>query len=339
MVLGLYAAYKIGKRAARRNRPRYNSSSSDGAELVIALLYLTYLIFKASYYVSLYVIKAIRFTYKVMKIWSLSCQVFITSFKKNLYKEGILKKNHSREIERILEKKPIGAPIVKNSTPVISFGDPNKALAATVGINPSSKEFLDGKNEILPIEKKRLVDLDLLGRTSLNDLTVEDAEKIIDGCYNYFDKEKYYKKWFAQMQEFVLTPTGYSYFDGTACHLDLIQWATDPVWGSINNKDVQELLLEKDKEFFKYQISNYNFETVFLNGKTVLQQVEKLGIVDMHEVAEIVFTKTGKVSRIKVGKLGQTTFVGWGLNVPARESGMEARKALAEWLGQKNYLV
>ena len=190
MVLGLYAAYKIGKRAARRNRRRYNSSSSDGAELVIALFYLTYLIFKASYYVSLYVIKAFRFAFKVMKIWSLSCQIFITSFKKNLYKEGILKKNHSREIERILEKKPIGAPIVKNSTPVISFGDPNKALAATVGINPSSKEFLDGKNEILPIEKKRLVDLDLLGKTSLNDLTVEDAEKIIDGCYNYFDKEK-----------------------------------------------------------------------------------------------------------------------------------------------------
>ena len=98
MVLGLYAAYKIGKRASRRSRRRYNSSSSDGAELVIALFYLTYLALKTTYYVSLYVIKAIRFTFKVMKIWSLSCQIFITSFKKKLYKEGILKKNHSREI-------------------------------------------------------------------------------------------------------------------------------------------------------------------------------------------------------------------------------------------------
>jgi hypothetical protein len=50
-------------------------------------------------------------------------------------------------------------------------------------------------------------------------------------------------KWFDQMEEFVLTNTGYSYFDGTACHLDLIQWATDPVWSSeLITKDVQKYI-------------------------------------------------------------------------------------------------
>ena len=121
MVLGLYAAYKIGKRASRRSRRRYNSSSSDGAELVIALFYLTYLALKATYYVSLYVIKAIRFTFKVMKIWSLSCQIFITSFKKNLYKEGILKNNYDEDVKRVLQKEIVGTPVVKNSTPVVSL--------------------------------------------------------------------------------------------------------------------------------------------------------------------------------------------------------------------------
>ena len=336
MVLGLYAAYKIGKRAARRNRRRYNSSSSDGAELVIALFYLTYLAFKACYYVSLYVIKAIRFTYKVMKIWSLSCQVFITSFKKNLYKEGLLKRNVDEDVKRVLQKEPVGAPIVKNSTPVVSFGNPYKALVATVGINPSSKEFLDKKNNILSPEQKRLVDLDSLNKTNLNQLDEDDAEKIIEGCYNYFKTGNHYK-WFDQIEEHVLKPTGYSYFDGTACHLDLIQWATNPVWSQIKSKDIQAMLLEHDKEFFIHQIQKYNFETVFLNGKTVVEQVEKLGIVELTEVAEVVYLKTGKVSRIKTGKIGQTTFVGWGLNIPAKETVLEARKALGQWLGQKNY--
>ena len=338
MVLGLYAAYKIGKRASRRSRRRYNSSSSDGAELVIALFYLTYLAFKACYYVSLYVIKAIRFTFKVMKIWSLSCQIFITSFKKNLYKEGILKNNYDEDVKRVLQKEIVGTPVVKNSTPVVSFGNPYKALVATVGINPSSKEFLDNKNNILPQDQKRLVDLDSLNKTNLNQLDEKDAEKIIDGCYNYFKTGNHYK-WFDQMEEHVLQPTGYSYFDDTACHLDLIQWATDPVWSGIKSKEVQNMLLEQDKEFFIHQINKYNFETVFLNGKTVVEQVEKLGIVKLTEVAEVVNLKTGNISRIKTGKVGQTTFVGWGLNIPAKETTLQMRKALGQWLSQKNYLA
>ena len=338
MVLGLYAAYKIGKRASRRSRRRYNSSSSDGAELVIALFYLTYLVLKASYYGSLYLIKAIQFTFKVMKIWSLSCQIFITSFKKNLYKEGILKHNYDEDTKRVLQKEIVGTPVVKNSTPVVSFGNPYKALVATVGINPSSKEFLDNKNNILPQDQKRLVDLDSLNKTNLNQLDEKDAERIIESCYNYFKTGNHYK-WFDQMEEHVLEPTGYSYFDDTACHLDLIQWATDPVWSGIKSKEVQNMLLEQDKEFFIHQINKYNFETVFLNGKTVVEQVEKLGIVKLTEVAEVVNLKTGNISRIKTGKVGQTTFVGWGLNIPAKETTLQMRKALGQWLSQKNYLV
>jgi hypothetical protein len=139
------------------------------------------------------------------------------------------------------------------------------------------------------------------------------------------------------MEEHVLQPTGYSYFDDTACHLDLIQWATDPVWSGIKSKEVQKMLLEQDKEFFIHQINKYNFETVFLNGKTVVEQVEKLGIVKLTEVAEVVNLKTGYVSRIKTGKVGQTTFVGWGLKIPAKETTLQMRKALGQWLGQKNY--
>ena len=67
--------------------------------------------------------------------------------------------------------------------------------------------------------------------------------------------------------------------------------------------------------------------------------MEKLGIVELTEVAEVVNLKTGNTSLIKTGKVGQTTFVGWTLNVPAKETTLQMRKALGQWLGQKNYLV
>ena len=242
----------------------------------------------------------------------------------------------NEEIKRVLQKYPIGAPIVKNSTPVVSFGNPNTAMVATLGINPSSQEFLDRKGNVLDLANKRLVDLDSLNKSSLNDLDEDDAKKIIDGCYNYFKTGNHYK-WFDPIEEYVLKPSGFSYFDNSACHLDVIQWATDPVWSNIKSKEIQDMLLEKDQDFLKYQLSNYHFETIFLNGKTVINQVEKLGIVKLTDVAEVVNLKNGNTSLIKVGQVGMTKFVGWTMNIPAKETSKKVREALAEWLRQKNY--
>ena len=336
MVLGLYAAYKYGKRVSRRNRRRSYDSSTSGVELLVVMFYLAFLGTKALIALSLSAIKAIRFTFKVMKICFLSFQIFMTSLKKNLQKEGILKMKQNEEIKRVLQKYPIGAPIVKNSTPVVSFGNPNTAMVATLGINPSSQEFLDRTGNVLDLANKRLVDLDSLNKSSLNDLDEDDAKKIVDGCYNYFQTGNHYK-WFNQIEEYVLKPSGFSYFDNSACHLDVIQWATDPVWSGIKSKEIQEMLLEKDQEFLKYQLNNYHFETVFLNGRTVIDQVEKLGIVKLTDIAEVVNLKNGKISRIKVGQVGMTKYVGWGLNIPAKETPKQAKEALAEWLRQKNY--
>lgn len=37
---------------------------------------------------------------------------------------------------------PADAAVVAGSTPVVSFGEPRRAVAATLGINPSTAEFI-----------------------------------------------------------------------------------------------------------------------------------------------------------------------------------------------------
>ena len=48
-----------------------------------------------------------------------------------------------RVIERVMAPYPKNCHVVPYSTPVVSFGNPETSTVATLGINPSSREFLD----------------------------------------------------------------------------------------------------------------------------------------------------------------------------------------------------
>jgi hypothetical protein len=50
-------------------------------------------------------------------------------------------------------------------------------------------------------------------------------------CNSYFHGNPY--SWFARLEE-VLQAIGASYYEDTACHLDLTQWATDPTWNGLH---------------------------------------------------------------------------------------------------------
>ena len=53
--------------------------------------------------------------------------------------------------KRIKSPYPLSDIIVKQSTPVLSFGDFQKAEVFTLGINPSNLEFEDNKGELIKI--------------------------------------------------------------------------------------------------------------------------------------------------------------------------------------------
>lgn len=238
-----------------------------------------------------------------------------------------------RVIVRAMAPFPLIPQLVAGSTPVVSFGYPKSAKVATLGINPSSNEFLVGNGDKNPLagQNKRLVDAEVLGNLKITSLDRQQALKVIQGCFSYFENNPY--EWFDALQEYALNPVGASFKNGTACHLDLVQWATDPVWQDPKMpKEIKSLLLNDDKDFLEYQLTHYNFSHVFLNGSTVLNQVEKLNLVRLEKVGEVRFNQSGTKSKIVTGQLGSKRFIGWGINVGYGASYKPGLEDLAQWL-------
>jgi hypothetical protein len=238
------------------------------------------------------------------------------------------------ELKRIMQPHLIGHHIVPGSTPVTSFGNPHTSRIATLGINPSSREFLNEAGTLLGKEEKRLTDLEMLRKLDQPILTESDAEQVISGCYNYFKTGNHYPSWFNAMEEFALAPMNATYFGDTpdACHLDLVQWATNPVWDQIDEPEIKANLLKSDKEFLHQQLTHYRFERLLLNGRTVINNFNELNLCTLREIAQVSFGNGEKKSKIYLGKFESTEVIAWGLNIPAKESTPANRAELAQWL-------
>lgn len=165
-------------------------------------------------------------------------------------------------------RKPLpGEFVVPQSTPVIAFGNAQTARIATLGLNPSRAEFVDRNGNLLSGENRRLSTNISLGLASIEDVSDPDIQTIVDDCNTYFHRNPY-RRWFDQLDT-ILQLCGASYYDNTACHLDLVQWATDPVWSGLES-DVKKQLLKTDVSFLHQQILDSQLDCILINGRGVL---------------------------------------------------------------------
>lgn len=240
---------------------------------------------------------------------------------------------HEEEVlVRVMQPFPDGVPIVPFSTPVVSFGQPHGVRVATLGINPSSKEFLHSKLVLLPSGKKRLVDRADLGRPNAAQLTRDEAVKVIAGCYQYFSDRGNPYFWFKKLESFAVKPAGASYWDGSACHLDLVQWATDPLWSGISDVSVRENLLNKDMEFLRYQLTQYKFPWLLMNGRQVIEQFKKLKIAELKKYDWDSGEDEKAPCEFVTGRYEGTKVLGWSANIPYSRTSNQKRGAIAKWV-------
>jgi uracil-DNA glycosylase len=164
---------------------------------------------------------------------------------------------------------------VPGSLPVLFFGDISSARIATIGLNPSDREYSDSDGALLRGPSKRFATLDSLGARDRPSLTDEQCVEALDWMRRYFEPGKpVYSAYFRHLHEF-LHGFGASLTDGTATHLDLVQEATSPRWSDLGKFDRTELL-RADLPFLAWQIRAFGLDAVICTGRTVSDQVREL---------------------------------------------------------------
>jgi hypothetical protein len=195
---------------------------------------------------------------------------------------------------------------------------------ATLGINPSSAEFLDRNGVLLAGSRRRLATLDSLGVGSHSEIDDEAARAILDDCATYFERRPY--GWFNALDRVLEPALGVSYRAGTACHLDLVQWATDPIWKRLP-EHVQVRLLSADRPFLEQQLQHDGFDVVIVAGRTAMAWVEEAGLVRWREIRRI---PTPPSTSFVVGDVGRPRFLGWSCNLQSQPGASRHASALIE---------
>ncbi len=238
-------------------------------------------------------------------------------------------------IDRIRRPRPEWAPVVDGSLPVTSFGDLKKARVATVAINPSVREFRgqSADRPLLPVRLKRFIDRESLGLGEFEIPSPEQAARVAESCTRYFDGNPLWQ-WFRPMQTYVLDPLGLSYQERSAVHLDLVQWATDPVWSKMKDASAQARLVEDDLPFLRALISQGDFELILLNGLTVVETFRRFGLFEVQREEKRVLGGSTQ-NTLYSGTVGGRRALGWTLYVPGQNLPSQ-KQGIAEWLeGQR----
>jgi hypothetical protein len=239
-------------------------------------------------------------------------------------------------IERIKRKIEKDLLIVPQSTPIIYFGNYDKAKACTISLNPSNKEFVDGSNILLDNRHlERLCTRKQLHKSDNEELTDNDAEIVLEYCNNYF-KKRPFNMWFKPFDYFIKKYGDYSYYDDTCVHLDLVQWATSDKW-SVLSPLIRQKHLDNDLHVLKYLL-NKNFETMFLNGKTVVDSVSKCLNINLTKKTIPFINANGKTTELTIshGRYNQIEVIGWNVYLQSASVGGNENKHILCDLIKKN---
>ncbi|GAA1617533.1 hypothetical protein GCM10009744_00070 [Kribbella alba] len=176
-------------------------------------------------------------------------------------------------IDRLDSGRVGGTSVIPWSCPVPFFGDLKTARIATVGINPSNREFVDSRGFELDDSDRRLPTLKSLDCERWAEVNGSHLRDMVNACRRYF-RTNPYDRWFRILEE-VLKPSGATFYGAhsTACHLDLVPYATSNKWGSLPPGE-QRLLLSETYDALGLLLRNSDIGVLVLNGRSVVKHFE-----------------------------------------------------------------
>jgi hypothetical protein len=159
------------------------------------------------------------------------------------------------------------------------FGNIRQSVVATVGINPSNREFVDAQGCALGGADRRLPTLESLRIAHWEEATGAHVREVINSCESYFDRNPY-RLWFDVLER-MLKVGGYSYYSGDrACHLDLVAFATRTKWGSLE-REAQRVLIMQGRRAMAEMIRDSPVQTLVLNGRSVVNVFESFSDINL----------------------------------------------------------
>lgn len=182
-------------------------------------------------------------------------------------------------LERIGHDLAREGDVIAWGSPVPAFGDPTTAHVATLGLNPSNREFVDDDGGELAGDARRFHTLGSLGLSAWDEADADHIDRILAACRDYFTGNPY-DRWFRRLDT-IVSATGASFYDpaSPACHLDLIPYATARKWTALSSRQ-RSGLLHLASDTLGLLLRRSAIRVLILNGQTVVSHFEKVtGIV------------------------------------------------------------
>lgn len=178
-------------------------------------------------------------------------------------------------IDRLDSPAVAATNVIRWGCPVPSFGDLASSRVATLGLNPSNREFVDESGNELQGASRRFHTLKSLGLTSWSDVDARHLHLIIESCRSYFCRNSY-DRWFKRL-DLVVSGTAASYYGRScrACHLDLIPYATARKWTELTVHQ-RSSLLAVAADTLGLLLRDSPVRILILNGRSVVEQFEDI---------------------------------------------------------------
>lgn len=159
------------------------------------------------------------------------------------------------------------AEVIPWASPVPVFGNLDSSVA-TLGLNPSRREIVDGNGVQLRGNDRRLHTLESLDISSWSEANERHHRLIFDACRSYFSNNPY-RTWFRPLDK-VVSGADASYYNlsRSACHLDLVPFATKNSWRSLGRH--QSRLIEASDDALGKILRESSVRVLILNGGGVV---------------------------------------------------------------------
>jgi len=187
-------------------------------------------------------------------------------------------------IDRLDHPGTSAAGVMSWTAPVPTFGNLQESQVATLGLNPSSREYVDGDGRELLGDERRLHTLSSLGLDSWADVESRHLKLIGRACTEYFARNPY-DRWFRRLDG-VIAGTGGSYYseEAAACHVDLVPYATAEKWTDLTAEQ-RTSLLRSAGDSLGILLRDSPVRLLILNGSAVIKHFQSVADGDWVSLA------------------------------------------------------